>query len=438
MNILVDHGSAHNMGDTAMLEGVVDRLLSISNDYDLHVFEAKGLRTSIWGRNHVHAVDMRVPLPEPPVSYLNRVPYLWRYKSQLKKKQGLRKAWLRYMHTALDRLQKAADVQVEVGSERVALGQWCRAYDALHVVGGGNLTDVFPAQLWKRCCLIYAFAAQGKPVFLSGQQIGPFHSSQTKKSLQRALRKASFVGIREPTDSLVFCEQARLKPNRYAVMGDDSFGCAAAPDHVVQALMSRYRLTSDGFLAANIRIGKYAQGHAKHTQRYANLLAALSQKYDLPIVVVPIALNESDSDIESGYRLREAVGGDRVQVIDDTDLTPALIKSVLGQSRAAVGVSYHFCTFALSQNVPAVCVYDGAYYGQKAKGLGSFWEDERIVLPLDLGDAESMLRQVSNLVEDQGFRDNLGERAAAASQKWHQIFDAQAHELYSRSRSRAA
>src|SRR5262249_10110100 len=194
----------------------------------------------------------------------------------------------------------------------------------------------------------------------------------------RRLRKASFVGVREPTDSLRFCERAGLRPGAYALMGDDSFGLEPAAPAAVEELLDRHGLRPGRFLAVNLRVGKYTRYQEDYGQRFAALVRELGRRHARPLLVVPIALGEGDSDAASGRRLQAACGGDAVRVLDAPGLTASLVKGVLGRAFAAVGTSYHFCTFALSQGVPAVAVYDGTYYSQKAAGVAAFWQDERL------------------------------------------------------------
>ncbi len=424
MKILVNHSAGNNLGDMAMIEGVVRRLLHTAKGVRLCVQDNGSLPKEIWEWNNVSRVAMRSQDLIARVSFLKRIPYFHRYESKLKAIE------IRWFHAMFDRDINPSDIRVGYGPDSTTLGSWCSEYDAMHVVGMGGFTDIFLLDTWYYCCLVHTFASQGKPVIFTGQQIGPLQSRLTKNLLQRALQKAEFMGLREPTDSLLFCKQANLASNRFAVMGDDSFGLPAADSDPVKSFLSRFHLSPGKFLAVNVRVGSYAPSHAEYIQQIAGLMSNLSRRYDLPIVVVPIALDMYDSDIVAGHRLSEAVAKDHIQVLDrPEELTAALVKGILGHAYAAVGVSYHFCTFALSQGVPAICIFDGAYYSQKAKGLSHFWGDERLALPLNKLDLKEATRQASELIEDQKFREALRVRAEIAHQKWEEIFDLKVHEM---------
>lgn len=425
MKILVNHSALNNLGDLAMIEGVVRRLLHTAKGNKLYVQDNPSLPKQMWETNNITRVSMRLSEPINQVPYLHRIPFLRRYEWKLKK------IGIRGFHVMLDRGINPSNIQIDSGTDRIKLGTWCSEYDAMHVVGMGGLTDFFLPVVWQHCCLVHTFAMQGKPVIFTGQQIGPIHSKLTKNLLQRALRKAEFVGIREPTDSLTFCQQT-LASNRFALMGDDSFGLSATNQEQVKSFLSRFDLSPGKFLAVNVRVGNYAPSHAKYIQQIAQLMSNLSKRYDIPIVVVPISLVKWDSDVTSGYQLAEATKSDRIQVLDSQELTAALVKGILGQAYAAVGVSYHFCTFALSNAVPAICIFDGDYYSQKARGLSCFWGDERLALPLNKLDLQQATKQVSEVIEDPQFRAKLRTRADRAIQKWEEIFDLKVQETIKR------
>lgn len=416
MKILVEHGSSHNLGDTAQLEGVVRHLLEHVPGARLGVLDRPRLRTSIWNSDRLTPVVMRVPNPVRSLPALRRVSRLAGYE------QTLRRLLLRRWHARLGRDLLAEHVRVDLESHSMSLGAWCEAYDALHIVGGGNLTDLFAQGLWQRCCLMHVFASQGKPVVLTGQQIGPFAARQSRESLQRALRRVQYCGLREPGASVQFCYEADLDPGRFAVMGDDSFGLPPADPGLVANELERLGVVPGQYLATNIRIEGYVPGAASYFAALARLLDGLVRHFGLPVVVVPIALDPVDGDIAAGHRLVQACRGLPIKVWEQPDITPALAKGVLGKAYAAVGGSYHFCTFALSQGVPAISLFDGSYYEQKARGLGRFWQDERLALPLRETGSAAALRQATAVIGDDGLRASLGDRAAEAQERWRSLF----------------
>jgi len=372
--LLIDHGSSANLGDMAMLESVVRYYQTVSN-LDCCVIHRPNLPRDFivqLGVEQASQIRMELRLSADTVS---RLPIVWR----------LAKRWAEgspRFGLGLSALFGGSEIGISRSAAASVRGL-VNDHDALHIVGGGNLTDVFPQILWEKSCLIHAFADAGKPVVLTGQQIGPFRSKTAQRALYRALRRTNFVGLREPTESVEHCLRAGLPESQFTVMGDDSFGLAPASNATARAMLDRVGLIPNGFIAANLRIAKYVTSGNVDVQAIADLLSRLSTLMECPILIVPIALNTGDSDVSTGLRLKELVGGDQVRVLNDPALDARAAKCILGMSRGAIGTSYHFCTFALSESIPTVCLHTGSYYGQKCRGLVELWGRPEIGLSLD-------------------------------------------------------
>jgi polysaccharide pyruvyl transferase WcaK-like protein len=426
MKILVDHGSSYNLGDTAMIEGVVSRLMSILPGAEIFVIDRPNLKTMIWD---LPGVSRQKEYVAKPIfaDMFSGVRFFWRFNGPWQR--AISKITLACMGKILSlrSLPISKNGKSEKGS--VKLGEFCEQFDALHIVGGANLTDTFYRELFRRCVIILAFAEQGKPIILTGQQLGPFNSRMLRQALTRTLHKADFVGLREPVDSLTFCQEAHIDPKRLEVMGDDSFGLSPADDSLILGLLAQYGLKPNEFLAFNVRIGYYAQEHAKHVQKIAAIVDKIARQFQMPVVIVPIALNPSDSDIRSGKELAKAVRSANVLVLEN-NLTPALVKGVLGKAFGAVGVSYHFCTFALSQGVPAVCIYVGDYYAQKARGLCGFWQDERLALSLKDINTDWAVDHIVQVFKDELLRKKLNLLGKTAIEFWQDTFDRQVKNIF--------
>ena len=112
-----------------------------------------------------------------------------------------------------------------------------------------------------------------------------------------------------------------------------------------------------------------------------------------------------------------------IKIFEHPTPTPALTKGILGKAYGAIGTSYHFCTFALSEGVPALCIYDGDYYSQKAKGLSLFWENEKLALSLKKMNIEHATQQIIDIFKDGKLRKQIKLRHEEALARWHNIFD---------------
>ncbi len=416
MRILVDHGTHANLGDLAMVESVVAHLRRVLPAADLAVVDRTRLASPLWE-------DPRVSR-QPPYrvavwgdGVVSRLPWLWRHAGAWRVRGG------RAMLAAFGAGLTAGASRLTLPVAGARLRDYCASFDGLHVVGGGNLSDAFFLELFNRTCLIRAFAALGKPVVLSGQQLGPFTSRGSRRGLGSALREATFVGLRDGGDSLAVCREAGVEPARVAVMGDDALGLPAADPGAGAAMARALGVEPGAFIAVNLRRGTYGAGAAS-VGRFAELLRALHGVTGMPFVVLPISLGEADNDLDSGRALAAALPDVPVRLPDAQGLTPGAIRALAARAHGAVGVSHHFCLFALAAAVPAVCVHDGPYYAQKARSLASFWGDGRLASPLHGQPADALAVGLAAVFGDDALRVHLAARAAAAQTVWVETFDA--------------
>jgi polysaccharide pyruvyl transferase WcaK-like protein len=422
MKVLVDHGAYGNLGDTSMIEAVVLRLQHLLPEDEIYVIDRPSLKTKVWDLPNVFRQEdysVKVVLEDT----LARAPFLWRYSGDWRKLTSKVELLFTGSSFAAGSFSLCNSRNTEIRFPN--LGKFCEQFDALHIVGGGNLNDIFYDELFRKCLLIQAFAEQDKPIILTGQQLGPFSSAVLKKALAKTLQKANFVGLREPGDSLAFCQEACIETNCFDVMGDDSFGLSPVDDNDVLAILAQYGVKENGFLAFNIRIGHYAKEHAKYLQQISIIVDKLSKQFQMPVLIVPVALSQNDNDITSGKKLVEMLSSSQVLVLQNNNLTSSLVKGVLGKAFGAVGVSYHFCTFALSQGVPSVCIYDGEYYSQKARGLCDFWGDKRLALPLKDIITDLAVYHLVQVFKDDHLRRKLKYFSKQAIEHWKNVFDTQ-------------
>ncbi len=427
MKLLLEHHSNANLGDTAMIEGTVQRLTEVLPNWEIHVPDRPGLRTTLWSLPGVHRISDFSVMPMGH-NRIAQTRFLWRFHGVWNNfvfKVALRSVG-RFHRVGILPLHDGGRKQDAVKS----LENFCQQFDALHIVGQSGLVEVFSDCLFQQCCLILAFAEQHKPVIMTGQQLGPLPSAIYRKLVLRVLRRVDFVGLREPTESVSICQEAQLPPQRFEVMGDDSFGMPPAPDEHVVFLLNQYGLKEHAFLAVNVRFASYTEEHRSHLQKIAAIIVKVSRNIGMPIVIVPISLNEMDSDIRAGKELREALGARDARIIDNEDLTSALIKGVLGKAFGAVCVSYHACTFALSQSVPAICMYDGTYYGQKARGICAYWGDNRLGIDLKEVNVGLAANQILDVLNDEALRKKLKTLSHKVIAQWQRIFDRRVRDIF--------
>lgn len=98
-----------------------------------------------------------------------------------------------------------------------------------------------------------------------------------------------------------------------------------------------------------------------------------------------------------------------------------LVRGLLGKAFGSIGVSCHFCIFALSQGIPAVCLHEGDY-SQKARAIGGFWRDGRLAIYLQKADVSSAVEQVSTFFARFALKDEVASAGAAGVNDWQKVF----------------
>lgn len=88
----------------------------------------------------------------------------------------------------------------------VGLADSIAAMDALVVSGGGNLNSRFGWLLYERAAAVCAAEHAGVPVYVTGQSLGPVLSPEDAQVLERMLRTAQSVTVRERS-SLAWCRE---------------------------------------------------------------------------------------------------------------------------------------------------------------------------------------------------------------------------------------
>lgn len=355
--ILIDHGCDRNMGDIAMVEGVIRQLQK--------VFPCAKIAT----------------IGHPPLS------------------QGI---WASYSVAPVEQYAEMA-----------------HDFDVLHVAGGGNLTDLFEATVHSRCALIDSFLALGKPIFLSGQQLGPFRNKSVQDKLMQTLKRVTYIGLRD-VDSYKLCERSGISKSCFGITGDDSLGVSVATKKRVHALLQEKNLHPETFLAINVRLASYAPAHIQYLDRIAKIYESTSEKLGMPLLFVPISRNPVDCDVQAAQILSQRMRQPFAML--DADLTASEVKGVLSQAYGCVGISWHFCTFALSRGIPAVCLHASDYYAQKGRGLSTFWGDQRLAMPLRDITPDSAAEHIVQTLHDTSLRKHLAETGRSAQKNWQDFF----------------
>lgn len=221
--------------------------------------------------------------------------------------------------------------------------------------GGGYLTDQGKKEAYALMLMGLMAASIGKPVYMTGQGIGPFNSRWSLFLLKLLGQKCKLIGLRDPDEGKKILLNLGVAPSKIHAIADDALTLPArnCPPQTTKTLAVHWRVSP----------------HQNETDRVQAVL-------------------ESALDVlaQSGWHLRLFVLHENVlferavydawlaryhwanaTIIQSED--PRETLSAMSSCSAAIGMAYHFSVFAHGLSVPAVGLWHNEYYRIKLQGL---------------------------------------------------------------------
>lgn len=273
----------------------------------------------------------------------------------------------------------------------IAAGVLAALEDATGVLhtGGGNLATRWPVHIYERTTLTAMAAARGIPVVFSGQTLGPDLDAEDEGLLREAATTAALVGVREPTtEALVrsWGVDVRAQVDDASFLDDLIDTDAVAPGVAPGVLVSLS--------------GWYAGRERDEVERgIARVIDAAAARVGGPVVFHahfgpddPAAPPAGDGLVHE--RVRAAMSAPSVVVpTGDTASSVALARS----AKLLISSRYHPAVFAVPAGVPTLALAADAYTTVKLGGALGHWGQGA---PADLGDPDSALRRLGEIVDD--------------------------------------
>lgn len=247
---------------------------------------------------------------------------------------------------------------------RELLGDIRRA-SLVFCAGSGTFFDRYMLSvgfLWSM--LIVSARAFGVPAVLLGQQVGAFHRAVPRGIARFALRRASYLGVREAV-SFDTARELGIDPQRLRFTGDEGWYLPPAAAADVDEYLAGQGL-GDGFIAVHMRF----DGNSPFRDMAAEFASAcdrLAERTGRPLLLVPFSYASRDDD-RANLRELGALLKSPWRLLD-VDARAGLTKGILARAWVAVGVANHFCVFAASVGVPTVGIHGAAYMAHKLKGV---------------------------------------------------------------------
>ena len=211
--------------------------------------------------------------------------------------------------------------------------------------------------------------AQGKPVVLLPQALGPFKQPEMRAAFARVLKAADLVYAREPESM-----------NHARSACPDAASLREAPDitNLVKPLpIEEVGQLDRACIIPNQRMIEKAKSK-REVEAYVPMLVAAIRAIEGQ-GVESVMLVHGEDDIPLVEEILSRLGKD-LPVISETD--PIKIKAELGRSRLVFGSRFHALVGALSQGVPAI----GTSWSHKYEMLFANYSCPDLILPVTTKD----------------------------------------------------
>lgn len=229
--------------------------------------------------------------------------------------------------------------------------------DLLVVCGSGGFAD--SCQEWNLSTFgtMEAAIQRGTPVVMFGQGMGPLNDPLVLPRAKEILPKVTEITLRGSRGGLALLESIGVAPARARTTGDEAIELAYA----------ERAQKAGGAVGINLRVAAYANVETNLIDKVGSVLQEFARRREAPLLPIPIAFHESANDHKTIRRLLAGFddhsdGG----VSMDTPLK--LIKQTT-HCRIVVTGAYHAAVFALAQGIPVVCLSNSRYYLAKFQGL---------------------------------------------------------------------
>ena len=240
-------------------------------------------------------------------------------------------------------------------------------YDALLVTGGGtvNTRDGSADSLQRMYDLVMPFARAGKPIFMSGQTIGPLGINPDHDGLAKELVEAvDVLTVRDRIYSAKTLEAIGAHPKRLIETTDDAVDLPMEGElgaEVDNFLGAFYPGMEPGILAFNVTT------YIADTPERIERLAGVADRAGSPTILIP----HHPRDYPALTAIKERMRAPWLLLVDTHNWRAGQIKQLVSECSRAIGGRYHFIVFAGSALVPFLGLVSNEYSWIKQHGFAS-------------------------------------------------------------------
>ena len=296
---------------------------------------------------------------------------------------------------------------------RAALDE-IQSADLLMNVGGGNINSVIPSELYRKTTTFIIADMLKKPVFISGQTMGPFYGWFAKTYTRYALNKVNMISFRDKKVSHDRLKEIGVyKPVMFDA-ADDAISLKGVDEEEAKTLLfsetgvSVEALKEKLLIVLNLKASlSVFKGEGRSTgldseiDLMAKLADALIEKYECKVVLMPTDFSRTVDDRVVHQKIYDRISRQSsVFQVSGTYSDDELI-GMIGLADVAIGARYHFNVFAASRHIPFLGLASGIYQRTKLQGLAALCGMNECYIDHDMEyvDIDEVWPNVVNVVE---------------------------------------
>jgi polysaccharide pyruvyl transferase WcaK-like protein len=272
--------------------------------------------------------------------------------------------------------------------ERLVCIQAADCCDVLLVTGGGTINTRDPNgwSIKRMNALVNYFKQRGKPIFMSGQTIGPLGLYQDHDNLAKDIISAvEFLSVRDHRYSRRYLQVIDAEPKKFVETFDDAYTLPYDGEQLPVELETFFQ----GRDVFAVNVTDYTANNFEQRVFIANLCEKLIETFSIKIVLVSHAVTDFYNLYMIYDMLKNSVK-DQVMLPDTRLWRDKVLKKLISSCKVAIGGRYHFIVFAGTSNTPFVgmCGNHYSYIKQdgfaRVLGLEDFILTEKETWDMDL------------------------------------------------------
>jgi len=296
-------------------------------------------------------------------------------------------------------------------SAREALDEIASA-DIVFNVGGGNLNSIIPVELYKKCTSYLVAHILGKPVYLSGQTMGPYSSLIDKSYAKICLNKVEMISFRDKDVSYDRLKGIGVDKPIMFDAADDAITLNGISFEDAKKFLENETgvcydsLKSNGLVILNMKASLNifkGRGGISDLSNEIALLAKMADEivnhFGYSVIFLPTDFSDGVDDRVCHKDVFDVMKNKDSVFLVNTECNDEQLIGIISCADLVIGSRYHFNVFAASHCIPFLGIASGVYQRTKLQGLANLCNLEECYIDLDMATAtiNQVWPQVENL-----------------------------------------